>query len=491
MEWFSVDKQGLRQVLARKGESNGIVGIAWLVFELVQNVWDTDATECVVTLTPIANKPYCEITVKDDHPTGFTDLSHAWTLFAESEKKGDPEKRGRFNLGEKLVLALCEEATISSTTGTVVFDKTGRHTKRTKTEKGSVFHGIVRMTREEYDGVCQAMLLLIQPAGKKTTFNGVPLAARDQFEEFTTTLATEVSDAEGNLKKTARKTSVTVFTPLEGETPMLYEMGIPVVELSGGEPWHLNVHQKVPLNVDRDNVTPGYLRDIRTAAMNALHQYVKGKEAASTTWVREAMSDERATAEAVTTAKVEAFGIDAVTFDPNDLEANKAAAAAGYTVIPGGSLPKGAWENIRKNDIVAPAGRLFPTKMESVEGEFLDDSQLSLGMQEMRTFVKHLGKVLLGIDVTVFFYTSDEATVAAQWGARTLSFNVTLLKKRWFDNGLNEKQVDLILHEFGHHFEADHLSKKYNDALTRLGAKLAFYVAANPTLFKELGWSNT
>jgi 3-(3-hydroxy-phenyl)propionate hydroxylase len=33
----------------------------------------------------------------------LSDLTHAFTLFAESAKKGDAEKRGRFNLGEKLV----------------------------------------------------------------------------------------------------------------------------------------------------------------------------------------------------------------------------------------------------------------------------------------------------------------------------------------------------------------------------------------------------
>jgi hypothetical protein len=52
-----------------------------------------------------------KIEVDRRRPGRVRDLSHAFTLFAESVKKGDAEKRGRFNLGEKLVLALCDEAT--------------------------------------------------------------------------------------------------------------------------------------------------------------------------------------------------------------------------------------------------------------------------------------------------------------------------------------------------------------------------------------------
>jgi hypothetical protein len=44
-------------------------------------------------------------------------LSHAFRLFAESAKITNPEQRGRFNLGEKLVLALCDEITIRKTKG--------------------------------------------------------------------------------------------------------------------------------------------------------------------------------------------------------------------------------------------------------------------------------------------------------------------------------------------------------------------------------------
>jgi len=50
-------------------------------------------------------------------PRGFRDLGHAFRLFAESAKKINPEQRGRFNLGERLGLALCDEITIPQNQG--------------------------------------------------------------------------------------------------------------------------------------------------------------------------------------------------------------------------------------------------------------------------------------------------------------------------------------------------------------------------------------
>ena len=75
---------------------------------------------------------------------------------------------------------------------------------------------------------------------------------------FETVLPTVLADDEGVLRKTTRKTLVSVYEPLDSETPTLYEMGIPVVET--GDRYHVDIGQKVPLNMDRDNVTPAYLR---------------------------------------------------------------------------------------------------------------------------------------------------------------------------------------------------------------------------------------
>ena len=96
--------------------------------------------------------------------------------------------------------------------------------------------------------------------------------------QFEVTLPTLIADKEGVMKPTSRKTAVRLYEPAEGETATIYEMGIPVVET--GDRFHVDVQQKVPLNMDRDNVTPAYLRAIRVAVLNATHDRITGEDAA-------------------------------------------------------------------------------------------------------------------------------------------------------------------------------------------------------------------
>jgi hypothetical protein len=133
LSWFDVDRKGLAKLIENRGK-------VFLLHELLQNALDTGCKNISMVLTPIEGQAACDLIVCDDHPDGFKDISHAYTLFAESEKKSDPTKRGRFNFGEKIVLALCESACIFSTTQAVAFDPDGkRRTLRRRTAEGSVF----------------------------------------------------------------------------------------------------------------------------------------------------------------------------------------------------------------------------------------------------------------------------------------------------------------------------------------------------------------
>src|ERR1035437_6520899 len=229
---------------------------------------------------------YAHLMVEDDSPNGFADLSHAFTLFADSAKKQDVGKRGRFNLGETLVLAVCDEAEIASTKGTVVFDKAGRHLRRSKRERGSVFTGTLRMTNEEIEHCAGMMRQLISPANIATLFNGEVIPPRSPVATTTAALPTEIADEEGYLRRTSRKTAIEIYEPEPDETATLYEMGIQVVET--GDRWHVNVTQKIPLNVDRDNVPPSYMALIRTVVVEATRERLTVEDANST-WVRDAI----------------------------------------------------------------------------------------------------------------------------------------------------------------------------------------------------------
>ena len=61
---------------------------------------------------------------------------------------------------------------------------------------------------------------------------------------------------------------------------------------------------------------------------------------------------------------------------------------------------------------------------------------------------------------------------ATFWACRFFDYNVGVLGRRWFENGVTEDTDSLILHELGHEFCTNHADENYYRALTRLGARL-------------------
>lgn len=469
MEWFSVDKRGLAKLIDQRGK-------AFVVFELLQNCWDTDATRADVCIEPVAGRPYVTLSVEDDDPNGFKNLAHAFTLFAESEKKQNPEKRGRFNLGEKLVLALCEEAEIVSTRGSVRFDAEGRHEGRRKREKGSMFRGTMRMTRDELAEVERAIQTLIPPGHCATTYNGVRLAnSRTFLKDFEVSLPTDVADDDGFMRRAVRSTRVSVHMAHADEVPCLYEMGIPVVALTGGERWHVNIAQKIPLNLDRDNVTPAYLQTVRVALANAMRDSLT-KADATEVWVAAATEDDRAETETVEKMLDQRFGKKRAVFDPSDPEANKALLNDGYTLISGGSLSKGQWENVRSSDLAKPSGQIKPSGVQYSENgrpeNVIDPSKYTVGQARVVAYAKGLGRALLGRDIAVRIVCEITMPHAAWFGDHELTFNLGRLGKAWFDEPIGMAHNELLLHEFAHAKVSDHLTHAFSDEVACLGAKL-------------------
>ncbi len=43
--------------------------------------------------------------------------------------------------------------------------------------------------------------------------------------------------------------------------------------------------------------------------------------------------------------------------------------------------------------------------------------------------------------------------------------------------------LDLLIHEFGHHYEGNHLSEDYYRALTRIGGEFAALALREPAIF--------
>lgn len=475
--WFAVDKDGLRKLIDARGKS-------FAIFELVQNAWDTAAENVSIRVEKLPGRPFAEVIVIDDDPRGFNDLSHAYTLFAESEKKVDPTKRGRFNLGEKLVLALCKRAQVESTDGTVIFNEDGTLTRsRKKTKRGSVFQAIIRMNQAEYDEVCADMMRLIPPESICTIFNSVKLTRPAHVAETKVALPTITANSEGVLTRTKRKTSIHVYEAEANDTGWLYEMGIPVVET--GDTYSVDIGQKVPLNMDRDNVTAAYLRQVRAAVLNATADYLT-EDVAQESWVTNALEDDSIADEAVEATVVQRFGEKAAIWDPSDREANMTLTGRGYNVVSGGSLPKKAWEAVKRAEALKPAGRVAPTPKpfttdpDAPDMEEIHPEHWTQGMREVADIIRWLARgVGISDDLLVRYGLPPKRRDyrwAAAWGKNAgFIWNVTVLGENWFDRWHEHptEMLDTIIHEFAHHKASNHLDEKFHKACTDYGAKVA------------------
>lgn len=464
---FEVDPTGLAKILERRGK-------AFAVFELIQNAWDTDAKEVFAQLKPVESSPLARLTVEDDDPHGFKRLSDAFTLYAESDKKSDPRKRGWINIGEKLVLALCTHATVHTTSGTIEFEgNTRTEYPRRKRKFGTRIEATIKMTRAELDECCEQMHRLMPPEGTHTSFNGVEVPQREPLACFTAKLVTHVADEDGIMRRRVRETIVEVHKPREGETGMLYEMGIPVVET--GDTWHVNVLQKVPLNTDRDNVPPSYLRALRALVANHMQEHLT-PEVAAEPWVTEALEDDAIDPEAVERVIDERFGDKHFTFDPSDREANHRLVAEGYTPIYPGALSGRAWNAVKAAGASSPAGALRPTKHQRFgpDDDPMHEIPADKQTEAERTFVRFstsAGLRLLGSYIDVRLVSDPKITKAACYGSRQMIVNKFRLGSHWFEDQDIEQWLDLIIHELAHEYEANHLSHDYHDACTRLGAR--------------------
>ena len=456
--WFEVDRDGLRELQEGKPKHH-------ILRELIQNAWDENISECEVFIT--WEKGLASITVIDDSPEGFRDLSHAYTLFAPTYKRAEPNKRGRFNLGEKQIISICKEAYISTTKGTISFTAKGRKESRDSRDCGSSVQVKVKMTRDEFDELFDVINTYLPPEHIKFKLNYVTIPHRVSNHTFEAILPTEF-EVDGIFRKTRRKTLINTHT---SKHPYLYEMGIPVTPIESK--YSIDVQQKIPLSVDRDTVPTSYLKVLYAEVLNCTFEDLKPEDA-SEVWVRQATSSNKVSNEAVRTVIRNRYGNKVVVATPGDLNSIDEAISQGFKVIHGRELSKDEWKNVKKAEAVKSSSELFPT-------EYTDATHVepTPEMLKYAEFAKKVARRIMNIDIEVDFIEGDG--VAAQYGNRILTLNVKVAPRSFFES-LSTPLLDLTIHELAHE-EGNHTEHNYHAACTKIGAKLAMIALDDPGFF--------
>lgn len=472
--WLEVDVDGLRKTLSRKGK-------VWALHELIQNSWDAEATEVNVTLTRPKNGT-STLTCVDDAPGGFADLTHAHTLFAESDKKDKAMKRGRFSAGDKYVLALMRSATVTSTTGQIIFQQNGqRKTSDKHTEVGSEFKGVLNLSDEDYDDIMSRIFSIIPSI--PTFINGQQVPPRKPVHAFQVVLPTEVADDSGILRSHKRETTVNLYAVQRNEEPTLYEMGIPVVPVDENLKWHIDIQQKVPLNIERDNVTPSYLKTLYTAVLTEKVAEVS-EEDASAAWVTTAMENEKTDKTIVKKVFERRFGKESLIFDHGDIGSNKEATAAGKTVVPKGAMTPAMRRNVRAAG-VKKAGEEHSTRFR-VSNKVIPEDKMTKEQKRFRQFIKDVAPHVLPEHPLrgIKFINDKDSQIkgCTYFDAKGFEFTVNVAYQdvtNWPDN------YALFIHELAH-FRVqrnDHLFEGFWRTVDDVGGRLAAVALRHPELF--------
>ena len=487
---FEVDAAGYRAQMAEMKPVK-------TVYELIANANDEDSVKefsLNIEWLPEAN---LRIGYQDDG-AGFKKVSDVWTMYGHSERRSDPTKSGRFNLGEKEFLVLAKYAEIET------FDRKEKRRRRfvfennTRTEdddickldKGTRIVAMFdRWSKEQYAEICKDIKNIYVKPNKTCTINGQIVNNAKPHMTFTAELPTLIAAQAGQpLSKVVREAEIDLY---DKKTPdsvgYLFENGLPIQKQSPRTKWHVNVNQKVPLAPTRVSVPSSYWHKVCGAVLNNTVDELDHEDSGRN-WVAEGMNyATKDTAKSWLKIKFPDKDPDNICLGGSDHQANEECLLAGGGVISQGTLDKEAREHLMSLGVVERASEKYGEKGGDVSGRYAETEKIVKPNDAMIAYAivcTKVAKDCIGVTPTIRFVKSNRPATAwynrdapREYGRVTqvLTFNVKHLGMTFF-NSWNERNVQLLIHELAHHgghgkyeYEIEHFSKQFVDELERIG----------------------
>ena len=474
-ERFTVSHTGMRELHANRPP--------WqLVKELIQNAWDEapEATICTVEIKPQHREEATLIIVTDDGP-GFADISDAWTLMKHTPKRYQPNKRGRFNMGEKEIVSVALEAEVETVGNTVTFPRMGsRVVSPNKRQKGTQIKVLMPWDEEQAAELAEK-LATFRPTECRLVINKKETKTRTPVAVRSTILNTVLQEAPNQpIRNTKRRTEIHILERNDPEKSWLYEMGIPIQPIS--TPWDVDVMQKVPMPPNRDTVSEAYLSDIYAEVLNESHEIMDAKQFGDQ-WVKQAIEDPRTEAPAVVATVTGRYGDKVLLTSPN-ADANMRAAQDSYELINPRSLSSVERERFRNEAGVQTTNQLFGREEPSTEEyEPQTDDEIAFA----QWVVDMADKADLTAKVRMIHDTKAHklADCTANTTRPTIRFNKALLDDDFFTPPYGRiEQIEIVIHELGHAVANKPMEHgpAWGEGVALVGAKIAASLYENNNL---------
>ena len=272
-EWFELSEEGWRR-------SNRARPLGQLVREALQNAFDQRARRVTVRLEE------SEVRIEDDAPTGLARDEFAFTVFL-GEKDTPPTWRGRKGRGLKEMIAASDRAEVETVGRTLVFDQDGRHVRPNPRLVGTCLRLFRRTSARERDAALALLRLTLPPPGVTLVINGRtvrPARLKETLEDCPLETVELHRGVERYVERLAR---VDLYLPRPGETPHLFELGLPVEPHA--LPWHVDVQQRIPLAAERDAARDAYKRTLAAIVLESMAPDLTRQEL-SGAWVTEVLA---------------------------------------------------------------------------------------------------------------------------------------------------------------------------------------------------------
>ena len=472
-DWLAVSTEGFAQRQLDRPPAH-------LVKELIQNA--LDATEglkeglvrIVIKPETVKRKTLCVIAVSDNGH-GIDDPKDLRTLYS-SGKEDSFHLRGRMGQGAKEILCLARYASVTSKRHHIDFThEQGQRVTKIR-ELSKAYPGTLVTMGLPWDakeiGAIEAYLhTLIPPAKRKIYVNSTLLAPRKATTSLQDLeLKTEVFE-NGRWARRIRTGTIDLLQTRAGEAPMIFEMGIPVCSIDWPQPFHINVHMRIPMNPRRDAVATGYMKDVYRQILPHLMDTLSAEELRNE-WVSEAIED--LPPETQKNVITRAFGDKAVRSTPtmgrHDFDSD--AREIGYTPIQTRLLPKGL-RTAAETHLQSSRDVEFERRA-VVAAAVATDSPATARDERIKTWCRWLAQEVLGkpilVNIVQTLIINGHEAAAAWHDGGILALN-TGSRDRWV-NPFEPEAIGLLVHEMAHEI-AMHHGDDFRRAVEKIAGRVA------------------
>jgi hypothetical protein len=456
-DWFEISHDGWRHLSASRP-------LGRLLLEAIQNAFDEQATRVRVRLSPSS------IEVVDDATGGFDDERLVYTVFL-SEKRNDPTRRGRMGRGLKELIASMDSATVETVGTTVEFGERGRSTRRNRRRKGTRLVLERAFTVAELDEARALLATCIPPRGVALRVDRFAVSRPELVLELPSQDLETVVVIDGVERAEMRVTSVSIYTPREGETPQVYEMGLPID--TWNVPWHVDVAQRIPILEGRDGVPDRFKLSLKATLLEAMMSRYLDKRDLRADWVQDVIARWPVKTTLLDAYVSKIFRRGAVLGGTR--RANDRARQLGAHVIDAAVISHGAYLALER--VLESADDYVRRRSAEFEGEDVEPDETQKAFADA---VRWLARRVAGRVIKVRFFKRDPndagllEDAVTDLDTREISFNTQAALR--FDDILEPRTLGLVLHEIAHLETAEH-DHRFIDRLQLLAGQTAKVLA--------------